>query len=261
MFVLIAALVATVAASTAVAIAPTAIGTIWVFLAMAGLVVAFDIALATGGIVVLSAVTDQSYVGAYVVGAAVAFVLAVVAAGLISVGVVAAFRQIGHRVNPTLVTVIVLLLNTFLIAVVAALSASHPGGQFSVVLNRSIYSGVHDYLWQGIVMSFMWAIVVLLLATGVFLAIHWCRRLLDRISSQRMISVFAVAVAIIAAIVSVFFAGLNIAATSAGYVEWYGHGMDISNAVTVGGVSIVMCAVTGGIASVIAWCWNALRQR
>ena len=258
--VLVAAVVAVVSASVVVAVTSEGLGAIVVFAAIGSIVIALDVALEAGVIIAISAVADNIRVGVFV-AAGISFAVAAIVAGLAIVGVVAARRRLGRSFNPILVIVIVTVVNTVLIAGVAAFDASHPGRELSVIIDRSVYSGLHDYIWMGIVISVVCTVIILFLATVILIFGHSCRSWYRDAEAERIISVTAIGVAVIAAVVSMFITGLNIAITNAHYIDWYGQGLNIATAVAAGGVSIIGCAVTAGIAGIVAWWYRALRER
>ena len=260
--VLATAIVAVVSAAIAVAVTSEGSGIVVAFAAIGGAVIALDVALIAGLIIVISTVIAHIYTGVFIAVAYGVFGVSIIVAGFAYVGVIVVYRRLEQRfVHPLVSITAVIAVNAILISVTSALNASHPGSDLSLIVDRSIYSGIHDYIWMGVIVSIIWVVVILILYTIVLFVVQNCRRLLIDAGSEHMIVVTAIAIAIIATIVSVFFTVINTANTNTRYIDWYGEGLDLDAAVATGGVSIAGCAITAAVAGVVAWWYEALRKR
>lgn len=281
--VFFAALLAVVAATAAVATLfdiKTDSGTVLGFpSAIGGMVVALNVGLTFGANAIHRLVVDvplypwqnEATLWIWDVVYWTAFTIGIVVAGLASVGAVTAGRRLLRDVSPIFIIAYAIAMNAVIVAVATAFSASWPDTEYSLTLMRSVvvdngpFYGVKDAIGDG---AFVTGIPTTLAVWFGFIVIFFIAgavRRYDNENIDRIVSLTAIGVAIIAAAVAVIIGVASAPAAVAGAndesIRWYGRNLEAEPAIVAGVISILGCAITAGMAGIVAWWYRALRRR
>lgn len=281
--VFFAALLAVVAATVAVAVLfdiKTDSGTVLGFSsAIGGLIVALNVGLTFGVNAIHYLVVDiplypwqnEATLWIWHVVYWTAFAIGIVVAGLASVGAVTAGRRLFGDVSLILIIAGAIAMNTVIVAVAAAFSGSAPDTEYSITLMRSAvvdngpFYGVKDAIGEGTFIAGMPTTVAVWFGFIAIFFVAGAVRRYDNENIDRIVSLTAIGVAIISAAVAVIIGVASAPAAIAGAndesIRWYGRGLETEPAIVAGMVSILGCAITSGMAGIVAWWYRALRRR
>ena len=238
--------------------------------AIAGTVIALDVAVAAGTAILFpSGYSDGIPVRAFVISA-VGLVISTVIAGLVGVGAVNACRRCFANVNPYYIVISAIVVNAIVVSAGSSFNGLLPDQDFIglrfTYVDRGVFYGLGEEIAvaAGISAILMTLFPVTFISAAAFTIAIAVRR---RYSNDRIdhivsitaigISIFAAVVAALAAVVYVVYVVVDANA----YHADQGRDLDVASAIVAGLVAILGCAITAGLAGVIAWWYRALRQR
>ena len=248
------ALVSVASAAVALAVASGDYRPIVAIIAIAGTVIALDVAVAAGiGILFPSGYSDGIPVRALAI-IAVGLVVSTVIAGLAGVGAVTACRRCFANSNPYYIVASAIVVNAIIVSAGASFNGFLPGSGIDVEI--AMAAGMTAILFT--------IFPVLLVSTITFASATAVRRWYSNDRIGRTVSITVIGISVMAAIVAaltavVYIVGV-VADVNAHYADW-GIELGVAPAVKAGIIAILGCAVTAVFAGVIAWWYRALRQR
>ena len=248
------ALVSVASAAVALAVASGDYRPIVAIIAIAGTVIALDVAVAAGfGILFPSGYSDGIPVRALAI-IAVGLVVSAVIAGVTGVGAVTACRQCFTNSNPYYIVISAIVVNAIIVSAGASFNGFLPGGGIDEEIGLA--AGMTAILFTIFPVSFV--------STIAFASATAIRRWYSNDRLDRTVSITAIGISVMAAIVAaltavVYIVGV-VADVNAHYADW-GTELGAAPAVEAGIIAILGCAVTAVFAGVIAWWYRALRQR
>lgn len=265
------ALVSVTSATVALAIVSKDFRPIVAVVAIAGTVIALDLAVAAGiGVVNFPSMnSDRIGVGSLVFYGVALAVLTIIA-GLAGLGAVAVCRRCFANTGPYHIVISAIVVNAIVVSAGSAFNALLLDQEFIglrlTYVDRGVFYGLGEEIAvaAGISAISMTIFPVTFISAAAFtIAIAVQRRYSnDRI--DRIGSVTAIGVSILAAVVATLAAVtyvVYVVADANAYHASQGRDLDVASAIVAGSVAILGCAITAVFAGVIAWWYRALRQR
>ena len=248
------ALVSVASAAVALAVASGDFRPTVAIIAIAGTVIALDVAVAAGvGILFPSGYSDGIPVRALVI-IAVGLVVSTVIAGVAGVGAVTACRRYFTNRNPYYIVMTAIVVNAIIVSAGASFNGFLPGGGIDEEI--ALAAGMTAILFTIFPVSFV--------STITFASATAIRRWYSNDRLDRTVSITAIGIsvmtAIVAALTAVVYVVGVVADVNAHYADW-GTDLGVAPAVEAGIIAILGCAVTAGFVGVIAWWYRTLRQR
>ena len=272
------ALLAVASASVAVAMDSEDYRPIVIIMAIAGTVVALDIALGAAvkvmpflsKVVYYSSNEHQSIFWGSVFPV-IAFVVSTVIAGLAGIRAVTAYNRCFPNVNAYYVVMLVIVMNTIIVSAGSIFESLRPDVEVASLfrityVDRGVFYRLDDdiaFASLGVAMLFT-AFPVAFVSAITFASAAAIRRRYGNEEGARIVSVTAIGMTVIAAVVVAFISAIHViysVSDSNAYHAGHGQELDVESAIVAGVISILGCAITAVLAGVIAWWYRALRQR
>ena len=249
------ALMSVASAAVVLAVASGDYRPIVAIIAIAGTVIALDVAVAAGvGILFPSGYSDGIPIRDALVIIAVGLVVSAVIAGVAGVGALTVCRQCFTNSNSYYIVISAIVVNAIIVSAGASFNGFLPGGGIDEEI--ALAAGMTAILFTIFPVSFV--------STIAFASATAIRRWYSNDRLDRTVSITAIGISVMAAIVAaltavVYIVGV-VADVNAHYADW-GTDLGVAPAVKAGIIAILGCAVTAVFAGVIAWWYRALRQR
>ena len=266
---LASALVSVISATVALAVASEDYRPVLAIIAIGGTVIALDVALAAGvSIVFQSGYGEGILVRAFII-ITIGFVVSTVVAGLAGVGAVTACRRCFTTIGPYHIVISVIVVNAIIVSAGSAFNGLLPDVQvigLRLIVDRGVFQGIDEEiaLAAGMTAILFTIFPVAFVAAVAFASATAARRWYSNDGMDRIVSVTAIGIAIIAAAISALAAAVYVAyVISDAHAHYAGRGrdLDVASAIVAGTIAILGCAVTAVLAGVVSWWYRTLRRR
>ena len=266
------ALASVAAAAVALALFSRDFRPMLAIVAISGTIIALDVAIAAGaGVMNFPGSNSERIAIGHLIFFGVAFAVSAVIAGLAGLGAVAANRRCFTNTGPYYTVIWVVVINAVIVSAGSAFYGLLPDQEFKlgaglVYVDRSAFYGLGDDIGMvaGVTVILLTNFPVTCVSIATFASATAVLRRYSNDRINRIVSVTAIGISIIAAIVATLSAAIHVtyvvADANAYHASW-GQGLDIASAVVAGVVATLGCIITAGIASVVAWRYRSLRGR
>lgn len=264
------ALVSVASAAVALAVASADFRPTVAIIAIAGTVIALYVAVAAGvGILFPSEYRDGIPVRAFVIIVVGLFVSTVIA-GVAAAGAVNTCRRCFANIGPYHIVISVIVVNTIIVSSGSAFNGLLPdvgviGLRISYV-DRGVFYGLDEEiaLAAGMTAILFTIFPVAFVSVATFASATAARRRYSNEEIDRTVSITAIGVSIIAAVVAALSAAIYVAyviSDAHAHHAGLGRDLDVASAIVAGIVAFLGCAIVAVLAGVIAWWYRALRHR
>ena len=239
--------------------------------AISGSIIALDVAVAAGvGVMNFPGSNSERTAVGHLIFFGVAFAASTVITGLAGFGAVGACRRCFTNTAPCYMVIWVFVINAVIVSAGSAFNGLLPDQEFIglrlTYVDRGVFYGLIEdvAMAAGITAIVLTIFPVLCVSIAIFTS---ATAVLRRYSNDRIdyiVSVTAIGISIIAAVVATLSAAIYVAyvvADANAYHAGWGRDLDVASAVVAGVVAILGCAITAGLAGVIAWWYRTLRHR
>ena len=265
------ALVSVASAAVALAMVCRDFRPVVAIVAIAGTVIALDLAVAAGiGVVNFPSMTSDRIGVGSLAFLGVALALSTIIAGLAGLGAVAVCRQCFANTDPYHIVIYAFVVNAIVVSTGSAFNELLLDQEFIglrlTYVDRGVFYGLGEEIAvaAGISAISMTTFPVAFISAAAFTIAIAVRRRYSNDRIDRIVSVTAIGLSILAAAVATLAAVIYVVyvvADTNAYHASQGRDLDVDSAIVAGVVATLGCAITAGLAGIIAWWYRTLRQR